>query len=542
MPDLADGSLATARGAERSTSPLYPRVWVALRNGENVRVFEAPLREHLQRAPDDAVALLLLAEVLRARRAFDTAEPYARRAVAVAPDHTEAHATLARLLHTQCRPASALAALQPILDRHPHDLHALRYRAALLSETGQHASAAALLRQLLQRHPEEAALWISYGDTQRVLGKREDAERAYRLGLGRQPGNGRLWWSLAALRVRFSGADVATMESALGAADADDDRAHIHFALGAAYDRAKSFARAFEHFEHGNHLQRTAHPYDPARTSADIETACRLHDRDFFAARQGGGMASSAPIFVLGMPRSGSTLVEQILASHPLIEGTAELPIIPMLAMLIGGEHGADTPEAYRILLGKLSAEERQKLGQRYLDCAQAWRRTDRPYFIDKLPYNWADIDLIQLILPNAHIVDIRRNPLDCCFSNFKLMFGQGHPSAYSLTDMAAYYRDYVRLMRDMDVALPGRIHRVIYERLVVDLEGETRRMLNHIGVPFDPACLEFHRTDRAVVTASSEQVRRPLNSEGVGASASYSAWLGPLEAALGTLVKTYDQ
>jgi tetratricopeptide (TPR) repeat protein len=540
MPDFLATSPTSGRVRPRFLNPVYVSAFEALRDNEDSSVFEAPLRDQLNHTPDDPIALLLLGEVLRARHAFNSAEKYLRQAVTIAPNYFEAHAALARTLHAQARPVDANAALQPILDQRPHDLHASRYRAALLAEIGQHTEAAAIQRELLRRHPAESALWIGYGDAQRTIGNRADAERAYRLGISRQPHSGRLWWSLAAMRTQFDDADISAMENALAATNIQDERAHFHFALGVAYDRVGDAERAFSHFHDGNRLQRDACPYDAGQTAADVDTVCRLHDHDFFARRRGGGAADPAPIFIVGMPRSGSTLVEQILASHPLIEGTAELPIVPMLAMTLGGENGRTTPQAYRALLGSLSREERLALGSRYLERARAWRRTRRPFFVDKLPYNWADIDLIHLILPNARIIDARRNPLDCCFSNFKLMFGQGHPSAYSLSDMAHYYREYVRLMRHFEIALPDRIYRVIFEELVGDIEGETRRLLDHIGIPFDAACLSFHKTDRAVATASSEQVRRPLNSDGINAWRRYEPWLAPLKHALGDLQSTY--
>lgn len=536
--DEAEKAEAAAISASRS-NPLLTRAYQALRE-DGAAAFEAPLRTHLEFEPNDAVALLLLAEILRSRGAIDSAEPMLRRAIAAAPNYLEAHAALARLLHAQCRASEALSALRPILHRHPHDLNTLRYQATILSEVGQLDQAADLYRELLKRHPGEPALWISFGDTQRVLGKRANAERAYRLGAARAPRNGRLWWSLAAIKTRFSEDDIAAMSAAMTAADGTDDRIHLHFALGTAHEAAGRFAEAFAHFTEGNRLLRAELSYDPAETSADVARVENARNETFFGSRREGGAAAADPIFVLGMPRSGSTLIEQILASHPAIEATAELPVLPMLAATLAGEHGVSSSADYRTLLGSLTPAARTELGERYLDRARGFRKTARPHFIDKQPFNWTDLDLIQLILPNARIIDVRRNPLDCCLSNFKLLFGQGHPSSYSLEEMAAYYGDYIRLMRHFDAILPGRIHRVIYEELVSDPEHEIRRLLHYVGVPFDPACLAFHETERTVTTASSEQVRRPLNREGIDSWRRYEPWLGPLRAALGDLPETY--
>ena len=273
-----------------------------------------------------------------------------------------------------------------------------------------------------------------------------------------------------------------------------------------------------------------------------VERCIALFTPEFFAARDGWGNPSSEPIFILGMPRAGSTLVEQILASHPEIEGTAELPDMPAIARRLDGRKRRDDESLYPECLADLDAGALRLLGQEYLDRAQVQRFTDRPYFIDKLPNNWAHVGLIRLILPNARIIDARRHPLACGFSNFKQHYARGQRFSYDLAEIGAYYRDYVTLMRHFDQALPGFVHRVIHENLVDDPEGEIRRLLDFLGVPFDQACLAFHENPRAVRTASSEQVRRPITRSGLDQWKAYEAWLGPLKDALGPVLQDWHR
>jgi hypothetical protein len=261
----------------------------------------------------------------------------------------------------------------------------------------------------------------------------------------------------------------------------------------------------------------------------------------FLANRWGAGCPAPDPIFVLGMPRAGSTLIEQILASHPAAEGTMELPDILALARKVGGRKLRSEEGAYPERLGELAPEELRALGGEYLERTRIQRKTDRPYFIDKMPNNWAHVGLIHLILPNAKIIDARRHPLGCCFSNFKQHFARGQGFSYDQSELGQYYADYVRLMRHFDAVLPGRVHRVLYERMIEDPEGEVRRLLDHLGLPFDPACLRFHENDRAVRTASSEQVRRPINREGLDQWRPYERWLGPLKGALGPALEGWN-
>ena len=342
-----------------------------------------------------------------------------------------------------------------------------------------------------------------------------------------------MWWGLANLAtVRFDHADIDAMTTALAnPALSDEDRFHLHFALGKAWDDADDPAAAFRHYAEGNRLRRPLIDYDPDDTRARVDRARALFTPEFVAARAGMGCPARDPIFVLGMPRAGSTLIEQILSSHSMIEGTMELPDIPIIAARAKAEHDG---------IANVDAAALRMLGADYLEKTRIQRKTDKPLFVDKLPNNWFHVGFIHLILPNAIIIDARRNPLDCCFSNFRQHFARGQGFSYSLDELGRYYADYVRMMDHFDAVLPGRVHRVIHERLLDDPEAEVRALLGHIGVEYEPACLRFHENARAVQTASSEQVRRPINRDGVGVWRRYDAFLNPLRGALGRVVADY--
>lgn len=500
------------------------------------------LRETMASDATDAAIPLLLGEHLASQGSFTEAQAQIERAMTLAPFHVPTRLSLAGLHLTQKRLPDGLQLVDELLAERPDDLTAGRLRAILLTEIGDYDAAATAFEGLAASHPDHIALSIGLGDAYRALGRKSDAIIAYRRAIAVDPLMGRSWWSLATLdATAIDDDDIAAMEKALAARAADaDNRYHLHFALGTVLDKRARYGDAFRHLAMGNRICRDMVVYDAATVTEEVARTEALHDRRFFKQRAGGGAPARDPIFIVGMPRSGSTLVEQMLASHPLIEGTAELPLIPILIQTMMGERGADRETSYRTILADLSDDERRRWGEEYLARAAAHRKTDRPYFIDKLPHNWADIGFIQLILPNATIIDVRRAPMDCCFSNFKLLFAQGHPSSSSLVDMASYYRDYVRLMRHFDHALPGRIHRVIYEHLVADPRRTVGELLDHMGLAFDPACLDFHRTSRTVATASSEQVRRPMNRDGLNVWHPYAALLGALETELGELQHRY--
>ncbi|WP_341207211.1 sulfotransferase [uncultured Sphingomonas sp.] len=496
-------------------------------------IAEPLLRTYLKRDPFDARAIRMLAELAGRIGRNRDAETLLRRALELAPGFTAARANLAIVLYRQNRAVDALAELDTLLAAEPEHIGHANLKAAALGRLGGFEEAIALYERVLAAAPAQPKVWMSYGHMLKTVGRQADGVAAYRRAIALRPGLGEAWWSLANLKtVRFDDADVAAMTAALAdPAVVIEDRYHLDFALGKAWEERGDADRAFAHYAAGNALRRTQIDYDAGETTRFVDTIVATATSNFFAARAGWGCPGPDPIFVLGMPRAGSTLIEQILASHPLVEGTTELPDMPALARRI-----TDYPAG----LATLTAERARELGEDYLRRAAVQRRTDRPFFVDKLPNNWAHVALIRLILPNATIIDARRDPRACCFSNFKQHFARGQGFSYALDDMGRYYRDYVRMMAHIDAVQSGRVHRVIHEELVDAPEPHIRALLDACGLPFDAACLSSHRTERAVRTASSEQVRQPIFRGGDRAWRPFAAHLAPLEQALGDVIERY--
>lgn len=498
-----------------------------------LEVAEPILRAHLKRDPFDVAAIRMLAEVAARIGRYRDSEALLRRALELAPDFGAARANLASVLYKQHRAPEAIAELDLLIDAGNENLGLNNLKAAALSKIGGFEEAIGLYRDVLAKAPNQPKVWMSLGHMLKTVGQQADSIAAYREALALTPTLGEVWWSLANLKtVRFSEADIAAMESALAQPDLrDEDRFHLDFALGKAREDQKAYAASFAHYAAGNALRRQSVDYDANETSAFVDRSIALFTPAFFAERAGQGHEARDPIFILGMPRAGSTLVEQILSSHSRVEGTSELPDIPALA-----RDGKDYPAR----LGDLTPERLKALGESYLSRTRIQRKTDRPLFIDKLPNNWAHVPFIHLILPNAIIIDARRHPLACGFSNFKQHFAKGQAFTYSLEDMGRYYADYVRLMTHIDTVLQGRVHRVIYERMVDDTEVEVKVLLAACGLEFEDRCLRFHETERAVRTASSEQVRRPIFREGTEGWQGFEPWLAPLKTALGPVMDAY--
>ena len=496
----------------------------------DLAIAERILRPHLKARPTDVAAIRMMAELAARLGRYPDAEKLLRRALELAPAFAPARANLATVLYKQNRPAEAIAELDRLQGADPSNQN---LRAAALGRIGSYEEAILVYEQVLAAVPGQPKVWMSYGHALKTVGRQPEAIAAYRRALDLSPSLGEVWWSLANLKtVPFADADVAAMEAALAQEGLGrEDRFHLHFALGRAYEERKSFTNSFRHYAEGNRLRSGTTGYDAGEVAGFVERAKALFTPAFFAARAGQGCAAPDPIFILGMPRAGSTLVEQILASHSQVEGTMELPDIPALARRLG------KGDAYPACLAGLDAAALRALGEEYLERTRVQRKTDKPFFIDKMPNNWAHAALIRLILPSAKIVDARRHPLDCCFSNFKQHYARGQGFSYSLTDMGRYYASYVALMRHLAASLPAPPHLLIHERLIDDPEGEIRALLDHLGLPFEPACLAFHENDRAVRTASSEQVRRPINRDGLDQWKPYEPWLDPLKAALGPIL-----
>lgn len=505
---------------------------------------EAGLRERLAVQPTDVAAIRMMAELAGRIGRLKDAESLLRRAIELAPGFTAARANLAIVLYKQNRFAEAGEVLEAVLAQDPANVSSRNLLAATLGRIGDYDEALALYGELTGTFPDHAKLWMSYGHLLKTVGRLEESIAAYRRALAAEPHLGEVWWSLANLKtVTFDDADIIAMEAALTAEVSDEvsdeDAFHLHFALGKAYGDRKAAADSFRHYAAGNDLRSRELAYDPETTTRQVDRVIEVLTPEFLAARQGVGDPAPDPVFILGLPRAGSTLLEQILSSHSAVEGTMELPDIPAIAMRESKAAGGD-PRDWPGAVAAMPPERFAELGAEFLERTRVQRKTGKPFYIDKLPNNWSYAGLIHLILPNAKIIDARRNPLDCCFSNFRQHFAKGQAFTYSLDHIGRYYADYVRAMDHYDRVLPGRIHRVIHERLLDDPEGEVRAMLAYLGLPFEEACMEFHRNTRAVRTASSEQVRRPINRDGMGQWEPYAQWLGPLRAALGELVETY--
>jgi tetratricopeptide (TPR) repeat protein len=438
------------------------------------------------------------------------------------------------LLHDHRLPP-ALLEVERLVAAEPGRLEYLNLKAEILARLGDFEAAAKCLEQVVAANPREGGAWSAYGNVLRTLGRRDECEAAYRKAIATNAKVGEAYWGLANLKtLRLSDADIADMRARPDTPRDPDDRISLLFALGKALEDNGKTEEAFAAYSEANRAKRARYPHNRAERAEEIKRARAVFTPAFFAERSGFGRPEGDPIFVIGMPRSGSTLVEQILASHSQVEGTMELVELIDIAKRLGRDGGY--PEKLR----GMTADAINALGEEYLERAAIFRRTAAPFFIDKMPNNFAHAGLIHLMLPNARIVDVRRHPMACCFSIFKQHWATGQTFAYDLEDIGDFYRGYVELMTHFDAVLPGRIHRVIYEELVANPEAETRRLLESCGLPFEEACLRFYENKRAVRTPSSEQVRQPIFSSGLESWRPYEAWLGPLKDALGPVLASY--
>ena len=498
----------------------------------------------LARRPADTAALRMFADLAARNGQHHDAEKLLALCLRHAPGIAAARCAYALALHQQGKSTETIAQTDILLNDDPRHPLYRQLRAAALMRIGENAAAAEAYAAVLDGYPDLALTWMSYGHALKTLGRQSEAVAAYREALGLRSDLGEAWWSLANLKtVALGQADIEQMQAALaGPTLVEDDRFHLLFALGKAREDAQAYELAFQHYAEANALCRQGLEYESDETSLHVARCKALLSQSFFAARARRGSPRPDPIFIVGLPRSGSTLIEQILASHSQVEGTQELPDVEAMAARLGGHADRPSGSAYPDILAALSAAEFNALGDEYLQRTRVHRKTPAPFFIDKMPNNFAHIGLIQLMLPNAKIIDARRHPMGCCFSAFKQHFAAGQPFTYSLVDLGRYYRDYVELMAHVDAVLPGRVHRVTYEHLVADPEAEVRRLLDHCGLPFEDACLRFYENDRAVRTASSEQVRQPIFTDATEHWRHFQPWLGPLAATLGDVTAAYPR
>ncbi len=517
-------------------------------NAQRIEDGIALLEARLAQRGEDAPAVRLLGEMHWRQGNMGTALARAERAVELAPGFDLARDFLIRLLLQNNRLEEALAHAE-ILVASPVETpaHAL-ILASVLVRVGDHARAEALYREILAQRPQQAQVWQNLGHVLKTTGQQGAAIEAYREAVAQRPTMGEAWWSLANLKTaRLDAADIAAIEAALasiepGAKEHEEDLFHLHFALGKAFEDTGEYARSFAHYDTGNRLRRALIAHDPQGFSNEVAATAKTFTAPFLAKMGPGGCPDPDPIFIVGLPRSGSTLVEQILSSHSRIEGTLELPEMMIIASRLQSRVDEGEFPDFAAMVASLTARDRVRLGEEYIAKTRVHRKSDKPLFLDKMPNNWQHVGLIRLILPNARIIDARRHPMACCFSGWKQHFARGQTFSYDLADIARYYHDYVGLMAAFDEAAPGAVHRVIYEDMVRSTEREIRALLAYLDVPFEQACLDFHTNARAVRTASSEQVRQPIFTSGMDGWKKYETWLDPLAQALGPIARIYPQ
>jgi len=539
--DLAGADQTRARYIKAATHDPRLLEAAAALVANDLPVAQARLAAHLQRFPTDIAALRMQAEVAARLQHIVDALRLLERCLELAPGFDAARNNYASLLNRSGRAEAALKQIEQLLAKAPRDPGYRSLLAAILANLGSFDETVRVYEELLQEHPGQAKIWMSYGHALRTAGRQDDSVSAYRRAISMVPTLGEAYWSLANLKTfRFTDEEARAMRAALGRKDlADDDRVHFEFALGKMLEDAKSYEDSFAHYAAGNALRRRSHPYSADDNADLIRRLKEQFTADFFAARASWGCPAPDPIFIVGLPRAGSTLLEQILASHSLVEGTMELPDVPRIVHELNARARESGPRFPEMLAG-LDRDALHALGAGYLESTRVQRKTGAPFFIDKNPNNWLYVGLIELMLPNARIIDARRHPLACGFSCFKQHFARGQSFSYDLEDLGRYYRDYVELMAHFERTLPNRIHRVLYESIVADTESDVRRLLAYCNLPFEAGCLRFYENPRAVRTASSEQVRQPIFDEGLEHWRNYDPWLGPLKQALGSVLDEY--
>jgi tetratricopeptide (TPR) repeat protein len=534
---------ATAAAHVATLKRLPPEVLTAsgLFSDGDISAAESMVRAYLLKHGHHVEAMRLLARIGIERDVLDDAELLLEAVLEIEPDYRAARHDYARALMERHKYQRAREELETLLKLEPLNRHYKTLYTSTIVGLGEHEKAVTLYRELLEGAPQPAELHLSIAHSLKAIGKQPESIEAYRAAAAARPSFGDAYWSLANLKTyRFMDAEIARMraqESAAGVAPAD--RYHLCFALGKALEDREEYAASWHYYERGNALKRAESRYRPEILETNTRKQIEVFTPEFLAQRASFGVANSDPIFIVGLPRAGSTLLEQILASHSQVEGTQELADVPRMVLALQDRIPDYGNPRYPGVLAQMNEQDFFKLGEKYLADTRIYR-TDRPFFIDKMPNNFRHLGLIHLMLPNARIIDARREPMACCFGNLKQLFANGQEFAYSIEDIARYYRTYLDLMRHWEAVLPGRILRVEHESVVDDLEGNVRRILDFCGLEFEPACVEFHKTARSVRTASSEQVRRPIFREGLDQWKHYEEWLIPLKDALGDALLRY--
>ena len=489
-------------------------------------------------------ALRLLARIEHQRNAFDDAERLLEAALRLAPNSRAARLDYVRVLLDGQKYLPAHDGIHALLQLEPGNRDLLSLFAAACVGLGRHQRAIEVYRQLLAgARKNSAELNVALGHSLQSIGCRREAIESYHAAASIRPSFGDAYWSLANLKTYcFTQEEIGRMHVEERSPGIDAvDRYHLCFALAKAYEDRCEYAESWHFYERGNALKRAESRYSPETTETSIRKQIEVCTADLFASLAGAGALDPDPILIVGLPRSGSTLVEQILASHSQVDGTQELPLIPHIVRMLEGQHSDPFNPRYPDILAELPSDEFLKLGKQYMTDTRAYRGS-KPFFTDKMPNNFRHIGLIHLMLPNAKIIDVRREPMGCCFSNLKQLFASGQEFTYAIEDVARYYRSYLQLMRHWDTALPGRILRVSYEDVVENLEVNARRILEFCGLKLEPSCIEFYKQQRNIATASSEQVRQPVFRQGLFQWRNYEPWLGSLREHLGDALIRYRE
>ncbi|MBV1934262.1 MAG: sulfotransferase [Parvibaculaceae bacterium] len=499
-------------------------------------------RKVLKEHPTDVTAIRILADIGIKVGHLEDAQNLLERCLELAPKfHLARHNYVIALFRRQ-KIAAALSELEMLLKIEPENPNYLVLKGTILVRKGDHEAALEIYERILKDYPDQANAQMNYGHTLKSVGRIEEAVDAYRKSIELRPTTGEAYWSLANLKTyRFSDQDLAAMLAQVTAEGegAAEDQSHLAFALGKAYEDRREFDLSFKYYNRGNNIRSINHRYDPKRNIYDSARQIQALSTDFFAQHQNSGHDAPDPIFIVGLPRAGSTLLEQILSSHSQVEGTAELTDIIGISRQLGGKERKTGVSKYPEILKELTPEQFRELGESYIKTTQI-QRSGTPFFIDKMPNNFLHIGLINLILPNAKIIDARRHPMAGCFAGFKQLFAQGQTFTYGLEKIGLYYRDYVKVMDHWDAVLPGFVHRVHYEDMIADTEVEVRKLLDFCGLEFEESCLRFYETERAIRTPSAEQVRQPIYKEGLQQWRNYEAHLAPLKNALGPILDRY--
>lgn len=504
---------------------------------------ERAYRELLKASPNNVDTMRLLAGILANKADSEEPEALLRKVVSLAPDYALAFLDLGCICQEQFRYAEALDCFQRVIRLQPGAAKPHFLLASTLAPMGRTEDALAAYRRVLELQPKHVGALLGLGHTLKTLGHQDEAIKAYRGCIRARPDNGESYWSLANLKTyRLTNDDIQAMQAAIARGDELTDQSAVNFlfALAKAHEDVGDFDAAWGYYSRGNAKQRMFEHYDPVQTEVMNDEIIDVFDKGHPHPTTGLGHPDPAPIFILGLPRSGSTLIEQILASHSQVEGTSELPYLGRVATSLNRNRadGINYPHAVR----ELRPSNLKALGQDYLERARLHRHTVRPRFIDKMPNNFPSIGFVHLILPNAKIIDARRYPLDSTLSCYRQLFAKGQTFVYDLTEIGEYFLEYQRLMDHWHEALPGRVLTVQYEELVTDFDNQVRRLLDYCELPWEDACVRFYETDRPVRTASSEQVRQPVYDNSIHFWRNYEAHLGELIEVLGPVLPRYRQ